>query len=222
MNSKHSAAERQPANRVLQLDGSGDYVRLPSGLFDDLEEATVEAWVKWQRLGPFSQPFGFGGMWQVMGVNNGHTTRALTFFIYLQVQELHVITALDVLQADHWYHIAIVSGKGGMKLYLNGVLTGARDFKGSFAAIGNGEQNLFGGVHWPDNTSFYGQLAEVRIWSYCRSEKQIRQTLHQGLAGDEADLVGLWNFAAADARDSSPNDYDGVLVGNARCGGVLF
>jgi hypothetical protein len=90
---------------VLQLDGDGDYVRLPSGLFNHLEEATVEAWVKWQRLGPHTQPFGFGKMWQVMGVNNGQRTRDLVFFIYLQAQQLHVISVPDVLYIDQWYHI---------------------------------------------------------------------------------------------------------------------
>ena len=202
---------------VLQLDGDGDYVRLPSGIFNHLEEATVEAWVKWQRLGPFSQPFGFGKMWQVMGVHNGHSTRDLVFFIYLEAQQLHVISVPKMLHIDQWYHIAAVSGQAGMKLYLNGVLVGERDFKGSFAAIGNGEQNLFGQSHWPENTSFYGQLAEVRIWGCARTEKQIRRTLHQGLAGDEAHLVGLWNFAEGDARDASSHGCDGELVGDARC-----
>ena len=202
---------------VLQLDGDGDYIRLPSGIFNHLEEATVEAWVKWQRLGPFSQPFGFGKMWQVMGVHNGFDAQDIVFFIYLQAQQLHVITLSKVLQIDQWYHIAAVSGTCGMKLYLNGVLAGERDFKGSFAAIGNGEQNYFGQSHWPENTSFYGQLAEIRVWDCARSEEQIRRSLHQQLAGDEAHLVGLWNFAESDARDASPNGYDGEFLGAARC-----
>ena len=33
-------------NRVLELDGQQSYVHLPGHIFDDLEEATVEAWVK--------------------------------------------------------------------------------------------------------------------------------------------------------------------------------
>jgi len=31
-------------NRVLQLDGHGDYVQLPSDIFNDLDNATVEGW----------------------------------------------------------------------------------------------------------------------------------------------------------------------------------
>ena len=44
-------------NRVLELDGQDSYVQLPAHLFDDLEEATVEAWVKWEDWAYFSQWF---------------------------------------------------------------------------------------------------------------------------------------------------------------------
>ena len=61
------------ANRVLQLDGKGSYVQLPPNLLNHLNEATIEAWVKWHNFGYHSQPFGFGTVsstWRVMGVNN--------------------------------------------------------------------------------------------------------------------------------------------------------
>ncbi|MBT4500512.1 MAG: hypothetical protein HOC74_22475, partial [Gemmatimonadetes bacterium] len=47
-----SAQAADPApNHVLRLDGSGDYVRFASNIFDDLEQATIEAWVKWDSFG---------------------------------------------------------------------------------------------------------------------------------------------------------------------------
>ena len=52
-------------NRVLDLDGQESYVQLPGHIFDGLEEATVEAWVKWEAWDDFSQWFAFGadGQW---------------------------------------------------------------------------------------------------------------------------------------------------------------
>jgi len=47
-------------NRVLQLDGEGDYVQLPSGALRNLDEATVELWVKW---GCFRVLFPALGLW---------------------------------------------------------------------------------------------------------------------------------------------------------------
>ena len=32
-------------NRVLQLDGQGDYIQLPDNIFNNLDEATIEGWV---------------------------------------------------------------------------------------------------------------------------------------------------------------------------------
>ena len=49
-----------PVNRVLQLDGIGDYVELPVGIYDSLSAATVEAWVRWDDFGYFSQWFHYG------------------------------------------------------------------------------------------------------------------------------------------------------------------
>ena len=70
-----------PPNNVLRLDGDGDYVHLPSDLFNDLEQATVEAWVYWGDLGYFTQWFGFGGGldFQAMGLNHEAYSTTLQF-----------------------------------------------------------------------------------------------------------------------------------------------
>lgn len=63
---------RADANRVLHLDGDGDYVQLPRDAFIGLEQATIEAWVRWSDFPYFSQWFAFGvdGGWQSLGVNH--------------------------------------------------------------------------------------------------------------------------------------------------------
>src|SRR5262245_27165947 len=44
-------AQTHSTNYVLELDGTGGYVELPPNIFNDLEEATVEAWVRWDEFG---------------------------------------------------------------------------------------------------------------------------------------------------------------------------
>jgi len=204
-------------NQVLQLNGQGDYVQLPSNVFNNLDNATVEAWVKWERFGRFPQPFGFGAIdkLQVMAVNNYEGNPHLQFFIYAQ-GKLYLIRINNILRLDEWCHIAAVSGKDGMKLYLNGVLIGENKYTGSFSAINSGEQNAFGKSNWSVNDYFKGQLDEIRIWKVARTQKQIQTTMFQKLTGNEANLVGLWNFDSKDAGDLSPNNYDGDVKGNAR------
>jgi signal transduction histidine kinase/CheY-like chemotaxis protein/streptogramin lyase len=200
---------------VLQLDGDGSHLRLRPDIFNDLEEATVECWVKWQRLSHNAQPFGFGRTWQLMGVHNGARTQDLVFFVYEHAQKLHAITVPDVLQVDVWYHIAMVTGRSGMRAYINGVLAGEDEFTGSFAAIANGEQNSLGASFWPENQSFFGQIAHPRIWRVARTAAQIAESLHESSV-EGADLIARWDFSDGDTHDRSGNGFDGELVGSAR------
>src|SRR5258708_24970183 len=51
--SQPSTLHAQPApspNRVLDLDGTGDYVRLPAAGYTNFHQATIEAWVKWRNF----------------------------------------------------------------------------------------------------------------------------------------------------------------------------
>src|SRR5580765_8324969 len=50
-----SRTTAQPAgtalSQVLQFDGTNSFVELPPNIFNGLDRATVEMWVKWERLG---------------------------------------------------------------------------------------------------------------------------------------------------------------------------
>ncbi len=215
-------------NRVLDLDGQESYVQLPGHIFDDLEEATVEAWVKYDEWGYFSQWFAFGSNpvnaegWQAMGGNHFETTSILQFFIYLSREEVYLLRLGADLPLGQWCHMAMVSGPGGMRLYLNGVLVGQNGYEGSFAAIGTGANNYLGQSQWDGNAYFRGQLDEVRVWSVARSGAEIGAGMKAPLRGDEQGLVGLWNFDAADAADSSPQNHHGQMHGGARTAAALF
>lgn len=125
-------------NRVLELDGQESYVQLPGHIFDGLEEATVKAWVKWEAWDYFSQWFAFGvdDQWRAMGSNHFDATSTLQFFIYTGQEELYILRLAADLPLGQWCHMAMVSGRGGMRFYLNGVLAGQNGYEGSFAAIG--------------------------------------------------------------------------------------
>ena len=205
-------------NRVLDLDGQESFVQLPGHIFDGLEEATVEAWVKWDEWDYFSQWFAFGtdGEWRAMGGNHFDRESMLQFFIYTSPEDLYVLRLGADLPLGQWCHMAMVSGAGGMRLYLNGVLAARNSYEGSFAAIGAGAENYLGKSNWTDNAYFRGQLDEVRVWSVARSAAQINAGMKQSLRGDEQGLVGLWNFDAGDAADRTPQGHHGQLRGGAR------
>jgi hypothetical protein len=59
-------------NYVLSLDGDGDYVQLPPNIINDLDEATIEGWVKWERFTNYSRFSDFGRMNQTMSRVDDH------------------------------------------------------------------------------------------------------------------------------------------------------
>ncbi len=219
-------------NRVLELDGQGSYMQLPGHIFDDLEEATVEAWVKWDEWGYFSQWFAFGtdadaveagGRWRAMGSNHYDRAHTLQFFIYGPDEDApHVLATEAEWRQGAWCHLAVVTGREGMRFYCNGVLVGQNEYAGAMAAIAPGPHNYLGRSHWRDNTYFHGQLDEVRVWSRARSAAQIRATMQRRLTGGEDGLVGLWNCDAGGAEDATPKKQHGTLYGGARCETAAF
>ncbi len=206
-------------NRVLDLSRQGDYVQLPQALFDTLEAATVEAWVKWEVWGLFSQWFSFGSnqQWRAMGINHFGSEPILQFFIYDQTHQAHIASVATDLPLGQWCHLAVVSGKGGMKFYLNGELVAQNEYEISFAAMGSTSDNYLGKSNWRENADFQGQLDEVRVWNQTRTQEQIRAGMSQALTGAEPGLVALWSFDESDARDRSPSNHHGQLKGGAKC-----
>src|SRR5882672_4003528 len=69
-------------NRVLELDGKGSYVQLPPDILNELTEATVEGWVKWERLGNWMRFFDFGRQSQEMQVALSSASSTLSFIMH--------------------------------------------------------------------------------------------------------------------------------------------
>jgi signal transduction histidine kinase/CheY-like chemotaxis protein/ligand-binding sensor domain-containing protein len=213
-------------NYVLELDGTNSYVELPPNIFNHLTEATVEGWVKWRRFRPHSRFFDFGKEGQLMGVYNSSDKPDLSFEISRSNNNpILSIKVPGILSTNEWFHIAAVSSRGGMKLYLNGVLVGsAATNTGSFVWIGSGDRNFLGRSNWREskpelNKDFDGQLDEVRVWKSARTGKQIRETMSRRLTGREEGLVALWNFEQVEngmVKDQGPGGYHGRLAGGAR------
>ncbi|HEX5222447.1 MAG TPA: LamG-like jellyroll fold domain-containing protein [Verrucomicrobiae bacterium] len=210
-------------NRVLELDGDGSYVELPTNIFQNLTEATVEAWAKWDRFNAYSRVFEFGASFQSMSVFNHANSGDLRFNLYPQFARntpalMYTARTNGVLRTNEWVHIAAVSGPGGMLLYVNGVLAVRHTNEACLASIKAEQLNLLGRglARNPDDRDFFGQMDEVRVWNYRRSAEQIRDNMNRRLSGREEGLVGLWNFDDGAATDSSPGAHHGKLHGKAR------
>jgi signal transduction histidine kinase/DNA-binding response OmpR family regulator/ligand-binding sensor domain-containing protein len=211
-------AQPGPVTHVLDLDGKDSYVELPPNIFNDLEAATVEGWVKWRRFGHWLRFFDCGKAQQAVVVTQGPGGGEpdLQFDIHIGGGQHTMIEIPRVLRTNEWIHIAAVSGKSGMKLYVNGLLAGEDSYTGSFHATGSGDHVRLGRDVWTGNDFTDGQMAEVRVWKVARTAAQIRENMFRHLSGQEPQLAGLWSFADGTARDLSPGGHDGKLMGQAK------
>jgi hypothetical protein len=209
-------------NFVLDLDGAGDWVRLPPAGFTMFQEATIEAWVKFRSFKNTDRVFDFGARQreQYVGVSltplpNSVATK------FLIVDTAGTRRREDVFggfRLNEWTHVAVITGPGGVRMLLNGVLVMTNDFAGSLSSLG--AENFFLGqqTHSNDAGTLDGQLDEVRVWSVQRTEEEIRVNLFRRLTGREPGLAGLWNFddPAQPARDASVNGFHGAFFGDAK------
>ncbi len=210
-------------NLALQLDGEGSYVQLPPNLFTNLNEATVEAWVKWETFANYSRVFEFGAPWQSIDVFNVRHQPDLRFNVWPHYAKTspalqYKIEVPGILRSNEWIHIAAVSGPGGMLLYVNGRLVGSHTNETSFAALGATPTNYLGRGLSGNVTDrdFNGEIDELRVWNYRRSEAQIRDDRYKRVSGKEAGLVYLLNFDDGTVSDATGHATPGKMMGQAR------
>lgn len=215
-------------NRVLHLNGAGEYVELPSGILDSLTEATVEAWVRWDSLeGQPKRVFNYGAPRNDMSVGSYGQNGSLWFVVADPgAAGLSEIITPPILRAHDWRHIAAVSGSGGMRLYFDGWLLATNAHTGSFAGLKKGGR-FFLGERVTDAdppVAFQGDIDEVRVWSRALSGEEIRAAMTSPLSGNEPGLVGLWNFDGDDGSvvtDRTSGRHDGRIIGGQTIQGAF-
>ncbi len=208
-------------NHVLDLDGEGDYVELPSDIFNDLSSATVEAWVLWRKVDGIRRFFTYGATNKDYSIGAGHFgSGSLVFGIMENGTSFQNLDVPELIEPHQWYHVAVTSGSKGMQLYLNGELLNANHLTISFDQLGSGAPNVLGSPGYlGDLITFDGQIDAFRVWDYQRSKEEIHQDMQRRLSGKEEGLVGLWQFdeEAEDGMvlDSGPGGFHGKLQGDA-------
>ncbi len=214
-----------PMNGVLDLRVEDSYATLPPNIFAGLTEATVEGWTQWRR-----EPSQGESLYQPF-IEFGNATNGTMFLGRLP--DASLIAGFEFspnnaayvkcpysIDRDQWVHWALVTGPGGMELYVNGILAGTNAETGSFAKLNNNQENLLGFYRdWrtSHHKNTLGQMADLRVWRTRRTAEQIRNNLARRLTGNEPGLVGLWDFndPTLPLRDRSPNGHHGELIGQA-------
>jgi serine/threonine protein kinase len=221
----------------LCLDGHGSYVEVPYSESLNLPQAlTLEAWV---QVSDFPQDeCGLYGLCSFAPViNQGQRySSAGNYTLFLTPQKLGFVfqpqdskLAAPVESWQGWNHIAVnhTFGDGrGSRLYLNGKALGQLQWTNDKGLQISGDDPFpyqvspyYLGKLETQGAFLSGCLDEIRIWDHVRTQQEIQETMYMELTGSEEGLAGYWKFNEAEGStlvsDSSPNNNDGQLYGNA-------
>jgi hypothetical protein len=196
----------QPAapNYVLSLGGTNGCLELPSGAFNDLEEVTIEGWVKWMDDRPFRRFFDFGKEERSVHVARLFRTPHIALSISRpgskeDNDEDNELVARDLFRTNQWFHFAAVIARDRAQFFVNGALAASGPNRTPFNRLQRGERNRLGRDNWKDNVfpdiiDTEAFMDEFRVWRGARTGDQIRENLFRRLTGNEPDLVCLLNF----------------------------
>lgn len=176
---------------VITLDGVDDYLSADSLVTTQLDNVTMEAWVRWNgKTGDAN--------FIILNGNAGESGYGLLYNhpnLIVVCGGVGYATANVSLKSDEsaWYHVAGVRDNGTWKLYING---------NPLPVSGNPVPELptgatfIGGDHAGVST-FDGEIDEVRIWNTARTEEQLQQNMTAKLTGSETGLAAYYPFDEA-------------------------
>lgn len=203
-------------NRVLVLDGDGDYVTLPTSpsLGSTISGAvTIESKFLFHELRHQCLISSGNQNGYTLSITpNGVGTVRLNG-VSVQGGELRTSRRFS---SGQWYHLAFTYDGSQARFYVNGALDTTISANGTvvtntlfFPSIGSEYDNGSYGAF------FGGYLDEVRIWNITRTQEQIRSNICSSLApGGRSGLQGYWRFELSYA-DSSGNANSGSAEGNS-------
>lgn len=172
---------------ALSFDGSDDAVSIPNQPLKDATDFTIEVQLLNENANPNEDVF-----MQFYDVND--TRFELRFdsgklSFYAQKLSSTLTTSTFTVPVGSYFKVALVKSGTTSKLYAQGVEV--LSFTGQYS-LGSGLQL---GRYFGDFTySFKGKMDELRFWNVAKTISQINAAPVCGLVGNEANLVGYWDF----------------------------
>ena len=179
-------------NKVLNLDGNGDFVETD---ITDLSgsEITIQYWFK----GVSNQSavrVQSGAGWIVAGWNGLH--------ILQNDDGTNGVSIGDNYNNGEWHQITLSwkqATTGGFASYVDGQLVDSRD--SSDNEIPAHDAPVYIGAFNGVGEYSSGNIDEVAIWNRALTAQEIETGWNKKLSGDEDGLIALWNFDNEEAKD---------------------
>lgn len=178
-------------------------------------ELTMEVWIRahnsvWNQkiLGKMTNQLNNG---YVLGIQSGGNYTELW-------DPAHYVTNLGTSPVDSaWIHLCTTFQAGGnMVSYINGNIVQTVLISSSSGITSSTAPFIIGLAPW-DLYSFqtFGQLDEIRIWNYARTQSEIQSQMFKHLQGSEPGLVAYYDFnqsTGSSLPDLTSNGNNGTVT----------
>ncbi|NCF75236.1 MAG: hypothetical protein GWO87_01980 [Xanthomonadaceae bacterium] len=219
------------ANNVASIDlksGSKQYLSITDANQTGLDLATdftIEAWIKLETLPSTTgihytilskdDPTNSRGYGFILRYNDPGEAVANSPLVYFldssgNLTSLGCDTALT--QTGIWYHLAVTVDISvpSAKFYIDTVLKSTLYHSTAATTINNSSSPFSIGARINNSTPerfFYGLIDGIRVWNDIRTSTEISDNYNSELVGNEANLVGYWEFNYS-LLDKTPNNND--------------
>ena len=203
------------SQKAVQFESTGDYIEVPHSVSLAPSQLTIELWLKVYEASEHYQT-----ILDKQGDESG-------YYLYLKNQQFPLrFTAMlkpkqigtpNLIDTSTWYHLAVTQGADSLRIYMDGQYLWSKE--NAYSANTDSSLRIGECLGFPDDTlSFKGEIDDLRIWNYARSQAEIASAMHEKLTGSESGLAAYWDFDSqteSTISDLTPNGNDGIVHGNA-------
>jgi membrane protein implicated in regulation of membrane protease activity len=199
---------------ALEFDAEEeDVVTIPTSPDLDLEDFTLEAWVKPQQAG--EMPVLAKGEGEGYGYGLYAATDAAGYITNNEAVEAYAVSGGESTPLKAWAHIAVTSDGDKLRFYVNGQLVDERS--GANVISGGEAPLLIGGSHSFVPAEFFkGRIDNVRLYGRALNEGEITSDMHTGIETPSAGPIAAYSFDAGEgavAEDITGNKHEGTIEG---------
>jgi|GEM_PF-788793 len=196
---------------ALDFDGDNNYVEIPDKSILGVKHVTIEVWLKWNgaTADPTTRHYVVDGRSHEYMIYIDEASD-LEFTFINSIGSTITLTSGFLPPVGEWAYITATYDGSNAKVYLNGVE------KASLPATGDIRSNSgvtrIGLYEGGGNYNTDGQIDEVRIYNYARTQKQILEDMNGGGPASKSP-VGYWKFDegyGTVVKDNSGNGNDGT------------
>jgi hypothetical protein len=161
------------------MNGTTQYVSLPSGIVSGLTSFSISAWVFPNNTVAHTRIFDFGTGTNTYMFLTPHTTVA-RFAITTSGANMEQRIDAPVLAAASWQHVAVTVAGATGTLYVNGAqLAQNAAMTLNAASLGTTTQNWLGRSQFAADPNLNGQIDEFRIYNRALTASEVQQLFQQ-------------------------------------------